>query len=37
MDIRVRKATLADLEQLLSFAVGEANEAEGGCKPAQKA
>ena len=36
MDIRVRKATLADLEQLGSFAVGKANEAEGGCKPAQK-
>jgi len=29
MDIQVRKATLTDLERLVSFAVAEANEAEG--------
>ena len=29
MDIKVRKATLDDLERLVSFAVAEANEAEG--------
>ena len=29
MDIQVRKANLADLERLVSFAVAEANEAEG--------
>ena len=29
MDIKVRKATPADLEQLVSFAVAEANDAEG--------
>jgi GNAT superfamily N-acetyltransferase len=29
MDIQTRKATLADLERLVSFAVAEANEAEG--------
>jgi GNAT superfamily N-acetyltransferase len=29
MDIKVRKATLGDLERLVSFAIAEANEAEG--------